>query len=259
MDLYTAAYAMWIHTFTGIPSKVATLAQQVQPKTPPEDIQYRMVVCDDFPEFHPDFEPVDGIDKPVYWRHLVVPIYKAGRKPKPEKWSLITRAGYEAAEKLGYPIVREKWMEADDIIAQFVRERSIDKSSAMVIWTVDTDLLQLVDDAEGTCPVVWYNTPYPPYYRDVTVAKAYWLKRWKHRISHPKEIAAYKQEHGDSSDNLLPGSPIGVIDLLEPSEYPLRSYADALLFPSHTAKELSTAHKSAKVELIVNNLPVGDS
>jgi 5'-3' exonuclease len=210
------------------------------------------VIVDDWPEVDSGFEDPD---RPIYWRHRYRPDYKGGRKSKPDSWDILTKAGYAAAAALGLPIVRERWMEADDLIAQYVRDREAYDICGLAIWTVDTDLLQLVT-SDAPRPVVWYNTPYPPFYRDEYTAVKYWLKRWKSVISHPREIAAYKSKHGDSSDNLPPGTDIGIIDLLNPLEYPKNKYDGALLFPPKVLSEWQQTNKLARVESMLAGLGI---
>ena len=256
-----ALHYLWTHVITDLPEEILTLARQVQ-DVPVGQEQFRFIVCEDYPHPHPDYTGSHFDDptlkpakKPIYWRHLICPDYKGGRKPKPDLWDELTTSGYRVMAQLGFPICKEHYMEADDIIAQFVRQRDAQKSSAMVIWTVDTDLLQLVDDVPPV-PVVWYNKPYQPYYRDKSVAKSYWLKRWKTPIDHPRDIAAFKAEFGDSSDNLPPGSPIGVIDLLNPMEYPKMDFSAALDYPTTTTAQLAEINRAVKVKCLLNNLSI---
>lgn len=247
IDQYTALYLTWLNVLTTIAPEVSHFAAKQQKV---DDPLFKVVVCDDYPSDHPNF------DKPIYWRHHIVPEYKAGRPSKPDNWGDVTKSGFEAAERLGLPICKEEYFEADDIIAQFVRRRAKNNCQSTVIWTVDTDLLQLVSDM---LPVVWYNSPYAPYFRDVEIAKAYWLKRWKRIIHHPSHIAEDKAEHGDKSDNLLPGSPIGMIDLLSPTMAPTIDFSSALSYPTQLLSQWQTLHQQTNVELMLLGLNVSNN
>jgi hypothetical protein len=250
MGLFDACYLKWIRTLTDSPQELINLASVMQGGT--DDPQFQIVIVDDFPDTDTSYSDPD---KAIYWRHRHCPDYKAGRKSKPSSWDILTKAGYAAASALNLPIVRERWMEADDLIAQFVRDREAYEISALAIWTVDTDLLQLVT-SEAPKPVVWYNTPYPPCYRDEQTAIKYWLKRWRSTISHPREIAAYKAKNGDSSDNLPPGVDIGIIDLFNPLEYPRNKYHGALLYPPKVLSEWKKINQQARIESMIAGLGV---
>lgn len=249
LDLYHAYYLKWLYVLTLIPKELRDFASKMQETDKP---LYRVVIVDDYPERSPAFEDPD---KAIYWRHYYEPRYKAGRADKPDTWQTITSSGYEAASKLGLPIVKEPFMEADDLIAQYVRDREKYNLSGVAIWTVDTDLLQLVTSDEPI-PVVWYNKPYAPYFRDEQTAIAYWLKRWKHRITKPHEIAQYKAENGDSSDNLKPGTDIGLIDLINPKMLPTSEHRGALSWPMFDQSERDRLHRQVLAEMLINNLSV---
>lgn len=252
LDPYQALYLSWVHTLTTIPLHIKEFAQKRQRNQNPK---FKLVICDDYPEYDEDFSR-EHENKPIYWRHRYVPSYKAGRNSKPDEWDQITKAGYEAASKLGIPVCKEPFMEADDIIAQFVRRRAKNQVPTTVIWTVDTDLLQLVSQQFGE--VVWYNTPYPPFFRDFDITKAYWLKRWKRPIDHPSEIALDKSVNGDKSDNLPPGTDIGIIDLLYPKEVPTRDFSDALIYPSKELEPWTQLNQQVKVECMLKGLSVNN-
>ena len=264
LDPYHAYYLKWLYTLTSMPDELRKFAKQLQGVDNPD---FRVVIMDDCPTIlaNPEHLGMDypshllksamGLDKPIYWRHVYEPEYKGGRKSKPDQWQMITSSGYEAAEKLGIPIVKEVFMEADDLIAQYVRDRLSYNISGLAIWTVDTDLLQLVS-SDDPCPVVWYNTPYAPYYRDEKTAKEYWLKRWKHQLSHPSEIAAYKAKNGDASDNLPPGTDIGLIDLLQPKHHPTQLHTGALSYPLWDIDKADKLNTTVLAELLINQLGV---
>lgn len=85
-------------------------------------------------------------------------------------------------------------------------------SREIALCTLDTDWLQLVSP-----DVTWYNTSHQqPRVRGEAEVLAYVSKQLKTSIDKPKQIVDVKAKRGDSSDNLPPGSPREVIDLLNP-------------------------------------------
>ncbi|NJL72810.1 MAG: hypothetical protein HC888_15240 [Candidatus Competibacteraceae bacterium] len=249
IGLYNAYLLAWMERLTNIPPVLKEFIASRQPTESPEEAKVAVVVCDDMPLLHLDYHDPN---KQIYWRHLVVPDYKGGRGPKPTGWSDLISAGYEACQRLGFPFVREPYMEADDLVAQFVRNRRSTGCSGVAIWTVDTDLLQLVTDDEP--PVVWYNSGYPPYYRDTNTTKSYWLKRWKQEIDHPRDIARFKADNGDTSDNLEPGSPIGVIDLINPQQYPEQDHTYAAHTKPYTLASLDKSNDAYRRSILPTGL-----
>lgn len=249
---FEAFMMMWEQRLTKLDETVKDWAIKV---TGIDNPAIKLILCDDAPEKR----VIDGEERVYYWRTGVVPQYKAGRKNKPDNWGVVTKAAYMVAQNLDIPIVRECLMEADDMIAQFVRDRHSygeQGVKGVCIITVDTDLMQLVTEDDDQVPVVWFNYPYAPCLRDFETSLAYWKKRWKATIGHPREIAAYKAENGDRSDNLEPGSPIGVIDLLEPGLRPMGDYSAAVENPGYQMDKLTKLHEVASIDLLYNSLPL---
>jgi len=207
----------------------------------------RIVVADDNPAAYP------GFSKPIYWRHHMVPTYKDGRPAKPNRFNEVTDEGYKAAADLGIPVLREPYFEADDFIAAMARDNSpLGDVAKMGIFTVDTDLMQLINER-----VFWYNVgPWVPLLRDEDSALAYWLKRHKRPISHPRDIAAFKAEHGDVSDNLPPGTDIRVIDLLNPPTQPIIDWAYLSTFEPLCLDKVAKMLKGFQLEAMLNKVPV---
>lgn len=236
---YSSFLALWEAQFTKVPEQIRDWSCKLLGT---ENPLFKFVVVD---------------DRPKYWRSELYPEYKVGRKPKPENWDLVTRAGYHAASQLGYPLVYEQGMEADDLIAQFVRNREDYRHKGVegvVIWTVDTDLLQLVTEPGESVPTVWFNSPYAPFFRDFDETLKYWEKRWKHKISRPRQIVDFKSEFGDSSDNLPPGSDPKLIDLWDPGMYPLNRYDEALNYIAKSLSYLQEHHRATALELLLHKL-----
>lgn len=230
----------WHVAFNYLPARVQETAGRLGVT------HWRPVVCDDYPVQNP------GDDAPKYWRHGIVPSYKGGRRPKPESWNAVTLAGYLVAENQGIPVVSSPTFEADDVIARYVRDRANYPTVGLVgIWSVDTDLTQLVTD-EGV-PVIWYDAgPWEPLYRDVEGVREHWLRRYKHLIASPKEIADYKAQHGDPSDNLPAGTDLGVISLWDPIRTPPGSGAWALKeYPPRPIKSAQGLFDEASLEAMI--------
>lgn len=182
-----------------------------------QDPELRIVLCDDYPDLLGYEDPANpGTEKQGYWRHKIYPGYKAGRKPKPKSWNTVTKVCYQTAMELGIPVLREPYFEADDILAHLARHRTSYPIASLGIWTVDTDLLQLVTDSSPQ--VYWYNVLKNDRYRDEAGTLAYWLKRHKTEIQHPTDIITQKAVKGDPSDALPPGTDPGLLDLWTPKE-----------------------------------------
>ena len=184
-----------------------------------------------------------------YWRTELFPEYKGGRKEKSDrfysvadiglsyitspkaKWLYLVKQGYEAddwagaivaAKRAAQAAVRHCELGITKVSAKdlFVAERPI------VLWTVDTDWLQLA--GEG---VYWANTgPWEPRLRYVKETVAYAKKSRtlaKQDIVHPHQIVDVKMKFGDKSDNLPPGTPRHMIDLINiPAKYNLRNQTE---------------------------------
>ncbi|CBA17742.1 DNA polymerase I-like flap endonuclease (FEN) [Acaryochloris phage A-HIS1] len=144
--------------------------------------------------------------------------YKGGRSEKTDTWLsvadiglryVLTRSNFHYLSKAGY--------EADDFAGAIVAAKRAGKHPVIrdreiYLYTVDRDWLQLVDR-----DVFWCNTAhYYPRFRDIEAAIVDIKKKDKATVSHPYEIVQAKAKYGDKSDNLPPGSPEEVIDLLSP-------------------------------------------
>lgn len=151
-------------------------------------------------------------DSPPYWRSKYVDQYKGTRPPRPMGVHTAVDSLTQAAHELGYPYLKYKGLEADDFMGSLVRafHRGELEYDSLILWSVDTDLLQLVGDG-----VFWYNTSnQQPRFRGVRETLEWGKSRWGWDLSTPHEIAAMKSLEGDRSDNLPPGTPIWLIDLL---------------------------------------------
>lgn len=240
-DPLEAAQKRWELLLTKLPQDYTEFL-----KLHPED-PISILLADDSPQ------PFEGFDRAVYWRHLYYPEYKGGRKPKPDTWDITTRAVYRAAENLGIPIISEPYFEADDVMAIFHRKKSQWGMRSLCIHTLDTDLLQLVEDGEPR--TIWYNTMVSNRLRDEEATRAYWLKTQKRSIESPRDIVDIKTRYGDRSDNLPPNSPRGLIDLIEPFELLNKDYSWAPKV-NRTWAEWVRMNQQANMRCLLADIPI---
>lgn len=173
---------------------------------------YRVVVVDDYR------------DNGKYWRNLVceekgLPVYKGNRDPeRPFGYDELHSAALEylESEHTEIPVFREQGFEADDfagLVYHFCKQNFIKRETFLV--TTDTDWSQLVSDNLQ----IYMANPKPYYPRlrsNVEVLDYAMTKNNGITIFNPKEISWVKHMRGDVADNLLPGSPIGLFDLINP-------------------------------------------
>lgn len=175
-----------------------------------------------------------------YWRKVLYPEYKAGRKQKPDQFLSVAQIGldYICNPKSPFHYFTLPGYEADDFAGSLVYIKRlcqhlptghgdpiVDLIANRELWlyTVDSDWLQLVGQG-----VTWYNSgPWEPRVRGVSEACEWAKKRLKVTISHPESIVDVKMVQGDKSDNLPPGSPRYMIDLMnQHPEHHLRNHFD---------------------------------
>ena len=191
----------------------------------------------DLPYFEQTVVVVD--DHNPYWRTKYLedrgfPPYKDGRKQKGDDWYKVAEAGkkYILDAKCPFHYLSFPGYEADDVAAALVRVRA---PRLIILSTVDSDWSGLVLDSDqyratnrfefikeeyGVEPTVWWvnHAHWTPRFRDEAGVRAWTKKRCRIDIDRPWELWEHKAEEGDKSDNLPPGSPIEVIDLLNPPE-----------------------------------------
>jgi hypothetical protein len=215
----------------------------------------RIVLCDDLPTYH------KGLNKSIYWRHHFYPDYKAGRGEKPKLFTTATSSALTAAHKLKIPVLSGSYYEADDFIALLSKRfpEWLPDSKICGIHTVDTDLMQLVWESEERT-VFWYNVgPWRPMLRNIQTSKQYWAKRWKREIEHPRDIAKDKASYGDKSDNLPPGTDLGLIDLINPKVEPEIDPRQLLAYPSVPLKVINQRLREFRIEAMLAGMPVRSS
>jgi hypothetical protein len=138
--------------------------------------------------------------------------YKAGRKEKSATWNVINERFLSRCNQLGVPILSFPLFEADDV-ASLVVKVATENFVGVDLFTVDTDWLGLVSDS-----VKWLNMAHwSPRLRNNVESISEWSEaRLGVKISAPEEIWEVKSIQGDKSDNLPPGTPLGLISLIEP-------------------------------------------
>ncbi|ORM38418.1 DNA polymerase I [Francisella endosymbiont of Ornithodoros moubata] len=126
------------------------------------------------------------------FRHQLYPQYKAHRKDMDDELRVQIRPLHQIIEKMGFPVIVEDGVEADDVIGSLAQ--NLEKQGyQIIISTGDKDMAQLVTDN-----IVLYDSM-----KNVTTDVAGVLQRYQ--IS-PHQMIDYLALMGDSSDN-IPGVP----------------------------------------------------
>ncbi len=124
------------------------------------------------------------------FRHQLYDEYKANRKALPEELIFQLKAFPELITALGFTLISEPGVEADDVIAT-ITEKALAKNWEVLISTGDKDLAQLVNEK-----VTLINTMTNQRFNVQTVME--------HFAVRPDQIVDYLMLTGDSSDN-IPG------------------------------------------------------
>jgi len=183
-------------------------------------------------------------DSPPYWRNKYLldrgfPEYKAGRPSKPDTWYQVAQEGkdYIFSKKSPFLYLEKKGFEADDLAGAIARTSP---KRTIILHTIDTDWLGLVKESgdqsveehlyhpQKETQVLWANlAQWMPRLRGESEAIEYTQRRLKSVINSPRGIWDVKVEKGDKADNLVPGSPLEVIDLeAPPPEFDLLQNSD---------------------------------
>ncbi len=162
-----------------------------------------------------------------YWRDSYLkkknkdfPTYKGGRPEKPEDYWKILEAGRSFIKDNNIPYLSHKGFEADDFAGAFtntVLQEGYKRD--IIFYTIDSDWGQLINDELG---IYFYYSSFPCWkgkrLRNEAVIKEWFLDRQNIELENVRDIVKVKSEDGDKSDNLPPGSPPEVIDLLNPGK-----------------------------------------
>lgn len=144
--------------------------------------------------------------------------YKAGRRLPEYDFTKLKGFVYSCIEQQGWLFFRQTGYEADDIAATIVHiNRSLEKPNKLMLVTVDTDWLGLVDEHTS-----WFCMHgYQPRLRDSLEVINQWAqRRLGCTLSNPRDIWEIKARQGDKSDNIpeSDGALLPAIDLLNPPE-----------------------------------------
>jgi hypothetical protein len=155
--------------------------------------------------------------------------YKGHRGPSQPSYVSLVNAFDERLAKSGVPQLRKTGFEADHwlgALCNFQLNKPVEERDRIIIVTTDSDHLGCVNEQ-----VSWFcMVGHKPRVRANMASISEWSqRRLKAKFERPRELWDYKAKYGDKSDNLPPGSPIEVIDLLNPPlEFNLLNNAGAI-------------------------------
>ena len=130
------------------------------------------------------------------FRHEIFPEYKAGRKPTPEEFKPQIPLLKELLMSLGYPVVMDQGVEADDVIASMAR-CVVEVGRQAVVVSSDKDLLQILGNGVKMLRPV----------KGITVLKDYDEASFSEEYGFsPQSMPDYLALMGDAADN-VPGVP----------------------------------------------------
>jgi hypothetical protein len=164
-------------------------------------------------------------DSGVYWRRAYLsergfPHYKGNRSSKDDDWYQVEKIAKSYIADSNFIYLAFPGWEADDVAAAICQ--TVNGKYKIHLNTIDSDWMGLINGE-----ITWCNLAhYEPRMRNLANYKV-WTdkKKFKTKITKPADIWRCKQIEGDRSDNLIPGSPMEVIDLLNPpKEYNLLNH-----------------------------------
>jgi len=161
--------------------------------------------------------------------------YKGQRKEKTDNFWRVFDIGWAYVNEY-FPVFSQEGFEADDIAGAIYRisrdgcADSVARKRQILLSTIDRDWSQLVDESHR---VYFANTRHcfpSEKIQERLVGeqgvREHTLHRMGYELDHPKNLADWKVLHGDSGDNLPPGSPKCLFDLCEPhTEYVIEKMA----------------------------------
>ncbi|MEY3197065.1 MAG: hypothetical protein RLZZ59_433, partial [Pseudomonadota bacterium] len=138
------------------------------------------------------------------FRHELYPEYKAHRPPAPEDLKQQLPLVRNVATAMGFPILEQIGVEADDVIAT-VAKRLADAGEEVVIVSSDKDLMQLINSS-----IKMYDPVKAKYIDEKAVEEKFGV--------YPNKVRDVLSLIGDSSDN-IPGAkgigPKGAAELIK--------------------------------------------
>ncbi|ATW62815.1 5'-3' exonuclease [Synechococcus phage S-CBWM1] len=152
--------------------------------------------------------------------------YKGNRGDKTENFYRVFDEGRDYCSTY-YNFYAEPGYEADDIAGAIYRiSRDNPETTAhrrqILLSTIDRDWSQLVDDDQR---IYFANTrrPWPrEKIQERLAGNRAVIEHTKHKmgydLDHPRNLANWKEIHGDMGDNLPPNAPRELFDLCEPNE-----------------------------------------
>jgi DNA polymerase I len=124
------------------------------------------------------------------FRNDIFPEYKATRTAPPEDLQIQMEYFQPLVEAMGWPVMRESGVEADDVIATLV-DRALERKWEVVVFSADKDLMQLVGPGVTVVDAMRQFT----YTREAVMEKF---------GVPPERVADFLALKGDTSDN-IPG------------------------------------------------------
>jgi RNA polymerase sigma factor (sigma-70 family) len=192
----------------------------------------------------PEHEIILGLDlkdkNSQYWRHRFLSSYKDGRREKPEAFLTCYREGLDLGALKGFQQLSYAGLEYDDIgaiMSRFQREKKT--LDDLVLYTIDGDLLQLVDDQSS----ISFYTPRKPFAKEVIQTQHrkekdvldYCEHHFNTTVDHPKELAKLKAIHGEKADNIPAG--LNYLELIDLYDCHIKEVDNLVNFKTKLKKE----------------------
>ena len=147
-----------------------------------------------YDDYQPSYFGVIFDAKGKTFRHALYQAYKANRPPTPEDLVIQIKPLQELIEALGFPLIIEPGVEADDVIGTLAR-RALEEHYQVVISSGDKDMAQLLTHADITLLDTMKNQ---------TTTAADVARRFKVDRLQADQVIDFLALVGDSSDN-IPG------------------------------------------------------
>lgn len=128
------------------------------------------------------------------FRHQIYPDYKANRPPMPEDLAVQIQPLHQLITALGFPLIMESGVEADDVIGTLARQ-ALAEDYQVIISSGDKDMTQLLTHADITLLDTMKNE---------TITASDVAKRFKIEQLTAAQVIDFLALVGDKSDN-IPG------------------------------------------------------